>query len=642
MIVPAVAAGTLGLAIAATAAPAPRAVFTWFAVVVWGLTVIGVVAGILPRAPIPRAAIFGGCLLAAFTALTALSMLWASDPGHALDQVVRASGFTGLFALVVLAARDGEGGAWLRGLALGLVGIAIVALAPRMLPDLFGTPDATIGAQGRIAYPIRYWNGLGALMAAALATSLWLATMGEGRRERCAAAAALVPVTLVLYMAQSRGGLLASVAALAILIAVGPARERLLANLGLVALLTLPLIGYVRLKTGYLERPGGELAADQAIGVLVFTVATVAVVALVRAALDRRLGRLDLTRERSRALLIGVGVVALLAIVAANPVKRIDDFCEPPTNEQLRSDVSAGLSERSGGGRCQFWETAVDAFAEQPLGGIGAGEFAVYWNQNGPFGFPVLDVHSLFLEALGELGIGGFLLIVGFFALAIAAAALRASYVRDGSATAALALLVGGAVAAAFDFAWEIPAVFAPIVVAAALATSAALTPTLINAPPAPPKPPRRSRGGLALAGATLAFGWASLVVCGVVLLADHAIDRSRDAVSAGDYREAADQARRAADLLPFAAEPRLQLGLVYQRAGDYLSARKATLAGIERADEDWRWWRQLALIDGFAGSLTAACSDIGRAQELNPRQPLLYKPIEGLECEGLPNKPPE
>ena len=222
------------------------------------------------------------------------------------------------------------------------------------------------------------------------------------------------------------------------------------------------------------------------------------------------------------------------------------------------------------------------------------------------------------------------------------AAALRATYVRDGSATVALALLVGGAISAAFDFAWEIPAVFAPVVFAAALATSGALTPTLINAPPPPLRPLRRSRGGLALAGATLAFGWISLVVCGLVLLADRAIDRSREAVSAGDYREAADEARRAGDLLPFSAEPRLQLGLVYQRAGDYVSAREATLAGIERADEDWRWWRQLALIDGFAGSLSEACDDIARAQELNPRQPLLYKPIEGLDCEGLPKAPPE
>ena len=295
-IVPTVAAGTLALAILTTAAPAPRDVFTWFAVAVWAAVVIGVVAGIFPRSPIPRAAIVAGGLLAGYTALTGLSMLWASDPGNALDQVVRASGFTGLFALVVLAGRDGEGGAWLRGLALGLVAVAIVALAPRMLPDLFGTPDASLAAQGRIGYPIRYWNGLAALMAAALATTLWLAAMGAGRRERSAAAAALVPVAVVLYMAQSRGGLLASLAALAVLIGVGPARERLLANLGLVGLLTLPLIGYVRLKTGFLERPGGELAAEEATGVLVFTVATVALVGAVRAALDRRLERFELSR----------------------------------------------------------------------------------------------------------------------------------------------------------------------------------------------------------------------------------------------------------------------------------------------------------------------------------------------------------
>ena len=266
---------------------------------------------------------------------------------------------------------------------------------------------------------------------------------------------------------------------------------------------------------------------------------------------------------------------------------------------------------------------------------------ASYWNQHGPFGFQVQNAHSLFLESLGELGLPGFLLIASLFGVAIVAGAVRSSYVRDGAATVALAIVVAGLFAAAFDFLWELPAVFAPIVLAAALCTGGALTPTLINPPPAPPKPPRRSGGGLLLAGATVILGFATVYVCGLLLLTERSLDQSRDAVDAGNFQEAIVKAQDAVDLVPFSAEPRIQLGLAYQRAGDLVSARRAIVAGIDRADEDWRWWRSLALVDGFAGNLGTACDDIARARELNPRQILLYGNIEGLDCPGLAKNPP-
>ncbi len=633
--------GLLALALASTSAPVPREVHAGFAVVVWGVAVIGIALGAFPRAPVGRAAIFAGGLLASFTILSAVSLLWASDPGNGIDQVARASGYTGLFVLVVVAARDGEGVFWLRGLAIGLVAVSVAALAPRLLPDLFGAPDAALDASGRIGYPIHYWNGLAAMMAAAVALLAWLASQAPARAVRALSAAALVLPVVVLYMARSRGGLLATVAAVAVLVAVGPARARVLANLALLGVLIAPLIGFIRLRSGFLEQPGSELAADQGVAVMLFLVATVAAVGVVRFALDRPLGRFEFPRRFLFPLAALATILGILALAAANPGQRLDDFCEPPTNAQTRSDSASGLSERSGGGRCQFWETALDAFADRPLAGAGAGEFGVFWNQNGAFGFQVQNAHSLFLEALAELGLGGFLIVFGFFALAFLAASVRAIYIRDGSGTVALALIAAGAISAAFDFVWELPAVFSGVILATALCTGRGLTPPLINPPPAPASPSRRPARGLALAGVTLAFGWVSLVLCGTLLLAERSLDRSRAAVSAGDYRTAVEEARRAGELLPFSAEPQVQLGLAYMRAGDYVSARRETLVAIERADEDWRWWRQLALIDGLSGNLRAACEDIATARELNPRQRLLYRPTAGLSCRNLPRRPP-
>jgi tetratricopeptide (TPR) repeat protein len=635
-----VALGTIGLALANTSAPAPRETYTLAGLVVWTVVILGTVAGVFPRAPVPRAAIVAGGLLAGFTALTALSVFWASDQGNAFDQIARASAYTGLFVLVAVAARDGEGGWWLRGLAIGLAGVAILALAPRLAPDVFGTPDADLGAEGRLGYPINYWNGLGAMMAAGLALLAWLSTQAQTRAGRTLATAAVPLPLLALYMAQSRGGALAMIAALGVLVAVGPARERLVANLALGGALALPLIAYASARTAFLDEPGTELAAGQGGEVLAFLVATVVVTALVRRRLDARLQRFELTRTQQRAVLWGTAIVALLALVAFDPAQRFDEFKQPPTAEQLESDVEGGLLTRSGGGRWQFWDTALEAFADEPAHGIGAGEFGTYWSQHGSFGFPTSNAHSLFLESFAELGILGFLLIAGFFGGAVVAGGVRSSYVRDGAATAALAVVAAGTVSAAFDFVWELPAVLAPAILVAALLTGNALTPTLINAPPPPPVPLRRSRTGLALAAAMLAFGWAAMVASGLLLLTERALDRSRDAVTAADYREAISAAEDAVDLMPWSAEPRVQLGLAYQRAGDYDSARDAFRAAIDRADENWRLWRALALVDGISGEIGAACRDVDRAQALNPREPRLFKRIEGLDCPGPEPEP--
>jgi tetratricopeptide (TPR) repeat protein len=610
------------------------------AIVVWAVVIVGLVIGVLPRAPIPRPALIAGACLAGLALFTALSILWASDEGHAYAQVPRVGGYVGLFVLVLLASRDGEGRAWLRGLAIGLTGVGLLAVGSRMLPDLFGSPDAGLAVGGRLAYPIGYWNGLAAMMAGCLALLTWLGTEAPSRLERALAAAALNVPLLALYLASSRGGILAAVVALGVLVIAGPDRARMISTLALAGVCALPLIGYTATQTGFVEQPGTALAADQAGRVLALFVITLAATGVLRFAFDRELAGILVSRRTARIAAVVTTVLALLAFLAADPGKRLETFKEAPTASDLAAGQSA-LVTRSGGGRWQFWGTALDAFSSKPLDGIGAGEFAYYWNQHGPFGFAVQDAHSLFLESLAELGIIGFALVIGFFGIAAYAGVQRTLYVRDGAGSVSLALLLGGAAAAAVDFSFEQPAVFSQIVIAAALLTGSALTPVLINAPPAPPRLPRRTARGLALAGATLVLGWAVIVVAGVQYLSDRAIDRSQAAYRAHDLDAAASAAQDAIDYQPWSAEPRIQLALVYRAAGDYGKSRDALRAAIDRADEDWHPWRELALTDGFAGRFKQACHDIRMARSLDPRQKLLYGPIQGgVGCRGKP--PPE
>ena len=71
------------------------------------------------------------------------------------------------------------------------------------------------------------------------------------------------------------------------------------------------------------------------------------------------------------------------------------------------------LLSANGSGRWQFWESAVDAFQATPLLGHGAGSYEAWWAEHGSLAVFVRDAHSLYLETLAELGVLGFLLLVG-------------------------------------------------------------------------------------------------------------------------------------------------------------------------------------------------------------------------------------
>ena len=165
--------------------------------VVWIAVVVGLAVGVLPRSQPPTAALVAGISLAGLAALIALSLAWASDDGNGFEDVVRTLAYLGAFAAVVLASRRSEATPWLAGLAVGLAAIAAIALLARFEPSLFGNPDADLAdlpaVLGRLTYPIGYWNGLAAVMAAAIVL-LYLVRRDRRRgprargRGRCASA----------------------------------------------------------------------------------------------------------------------------------------------------------------------------------------------------------------------------------------------------------------------------------------------------------------------------------------------------------------------------------------------------------------------------------------------------------------------
>jgi tetratricopeptide (TPR) repeat protein len=170
------------------------------------------------------------------------------------------------------------------------------------------------------------------------------------------------------------------------------------------------------------------------------------------------------------------------------------------------------------------------------------------------------------------------------------------------------------------------------VVIAAALLGG----PATLRAPAGPDGPAtvfgtvrsrRRFAGGVAI----LLVGWISICASGLLMLAKNSLESSRAAAARGDIEAAVDAANDAADLEPWAAEPRSQLSLVYEEGGDLDAAAIEIGEAIERAPEDWRLRMIAGCLYAASDDLTTARENAAAARALNPRVPELDKPDDVL-----------
>ncbi len=585
----------------------------------WGVIVL-LAFGAGARAEIPRMAIVAAAALCGLALLSGVSIAWASDDGRAFSEAVRAAGYAGLFVLVLITSRHGDGRWWLAGIAIGFAAVAVLALGSRLQPSLPGGDDEIAriipGPLARLSYPIGYWNGLAACMAIGVVLLAWLGAVSRTQLARSLAVGEIPLCALVIYMTSSRGGAAAAVLGIAALVAFGRERKKFLGGLVIAGAGAGTLILLASRRTELVDGITGTVAEDQGNEMVVITLLTVLVVVAARWALDEGIARLVVPPNVVRPVLAVLAVVAVVGLVAADPAQRLDEFNDPPAEDVDTSNfVATHLTSSTGSGRYQYWTAAMDAFEEEPVRGIGAGGYEAFWTEHGSLARPIRDAHSLALEPLGELGVLGGGLVLTFFG-----AALLGAYRRppggDGllDSSAALAVLVAGGAAAATDWMWEIPAVFAPVVIAAALLTG-----------PATQSPGSRAPGSLYGWGvATLVAGWLAICASAIVLLTEIKLDDSHDSVRDGDLSAAARAAQDAITLQPWAAEPRLQLALVEEGAGDLPAAREDLDEAIQRARDDWRLWLVAARIETKAGRIDEAQAALEQARELNPRTPIL------------------
>ena len=573
-------------------------------IVIWAAVIAGLVGRALPAGPLNRPAAAAGLCLAGTVVLAAASVGWASDQGRAFEEAVRTSFYLGLFVLAVCTATRGGRDQWLGGLTAGLGAVTAIALFAYLQP---GTLDSghseVVNAAGRLSYPIGYWNGAGALFAV---TAVLLAHTGAtalSRPARIAATAVLPVAVLGIWLSSSRGAGIALAAGLIVLIAVSTERVRQLVpiviGLGASAVLVLAALPMDALTSGVTDsamRADGDRMTLVAAGVVALTAA---------AALgaDGRVPRVRIGRSAGIAIAAVAGAALIAGAIAADPAERFHEFEDAPP---AQGGVAVNAPELSSNGRWQFWGEAIDAFASDPIGGVGAGGYEDWWARHASVALFVRNPHSLPLQQAAELGMLGVLLFLGFIA-AVSAGAAR--WLRSGRAPDAgvlIAVVTAGAIGAAVDWTWEIPAVFGPVIVCAALLTAAAPSRGL-------------ARDGYWLGIGTVAAAWVAMVAGGLVVLTQLELDQSRDAASANRIGEGIQRARAAKTVVPWSSEPYTQLSLLESDRGDLSQSLSYLRQALDRDPEDWRLWLIEASLRRRTGDAAGAQGAYARAQSLSP-----------------------
>ena len=440
----------------------------WAGLVAWALVAVAMLVGpgTFPRTAGSWLAIAGLALLGGWMLL---SMTWAPIAGSAYHAGQLVLLYTGVLLAAVLLLRPRQTQRLVEpALAAGTLIVIGYGISERLLPGLLHFARS-VSAQGRLEQPLTYWNAMGELAALGFVLCARIAGDRERPRQlRAAAAAASAPLGMGLYLSFSRGALFACAAGLVALFVLAPRREQLEGILVAVAagvlasLAASPFRGVTSLA--------GPLATRERQGAI--TLGLLAVIVALAAALTWHLGRAGRTaplRLPRNTGWIAVGVICAglaLAIVVGS-------------KENSSRPLSAGASRyvTLQSNRYAYWRVAFKAFRQEPLYGVGAGGWAVWWLRYRPFDDFAQDAHSLPLQTLAELGLVGIVLLAGFFG-GVVLAARDAYRLAPSLAAGPTAAFVTYTAHAPLDWDWQMPAVtLVAIVLAGALLASSTAPP---------------------------------------------------------------------------------------------------------------------------------------------------------------------
>lgn len=578
------------------------------AALMWGIALLALF-GLLPLARLGttqwRILAAGGALTAIFGA----SLFWAESVELAAAEANRVLLYLAVVAFCLLGVTARSWRAAAAGLAIATLTVPVFASLSRLAPEAVERLGADLLSSRRLIYPLGYWNAVAAWSAMALAAGVAYSAHLRAGPGRSLALAATPFAGLALYLTYSRGGMIAAFLGLAVVVAASHSRW-IATYHALAAVVSSAAVVLVARSQPEIANGTGDAGGDLVTLVLFAGAGACALYASFtarrRPAKDGRHARLAGAWLATAAVLAGITALLLGARGAGVEEGGLD-----PGSPAVLGDDPAERLISFDSSRYEIWASALRAFGEDPIGGIGAGSFGFWWGRDASEGESIRNAHSLYLEVAAELGLLGLLALLAFLggllAAAVNARRNAASKGEAGAATALLAIYVVFLFSAGIDWMWEISALSAVGIAAAAILGGAGA------------RAVRRSEGaalpGLVLFGVGLAAGAAQIPA----VVATERVRASALELDLGNVEQAVEDATDAATAAPWAASPFAQRAAALARAGDFDAARVDALEAIDREPTNWRHHFLLAGIEGGRGRERAALAALAEAQRLSP-----------------------
>jgi O-antigen ligase len=589
--------------------------------------------------------------LGAYAGLTLASALWSHATGRALIEFDRAWSYLLVLLLFASVRATQANLRWLlRGLAAGIAIVCVAGLATRLAPDVWHTaPDVS---NQRLSFPVTYWNTLGLLAAMGIVLAFHLTSSLREKRVMAVLAAGAMPLlAATLFFTFSRGSILAGAIGLAVYVCVARPKGLLSG-----AIATIPATGLLLVaayKANLLDTLDPTTPAATAQGHKLAWVAAGCVLACMALRLAcahlldprlRRGGALGKVPVKTkRAALAGTGVLALVAALALGAPHAVahewDGFIGGAPTKLAKGDLRSRLTDPSNDGRTELWQAALNGFDAAPLKGGGAGTYQTLWNAHRARPAYVINAHSLYLQAMAELGLPGLLLLVLLVGSILVGIVVRASGSRRVVHGAVLALAVVWILHAGVDWDWEMPVVTLGVLAAAGLALS----------PRSAAGPPGAGLRGRAVpveagAGPEGVRGWLpahqTRIVLGLLLLAtlvvpvsivgsESKLGEAEHALYASDCGAATPAALSSIGWLDVRPEPYEVVGFCDLHRGRPRLAISAMKAAVAQDPDSWEPYYTLAIAQASAGVDPRA--NVAMAVRLNPLERLTKEAAKQL-----------
>jgi tetratricopeptide (TPR) repeat protein len=533
--------------------------------------------GLIPLPALDGAARAAVALALALVAWLGLTIVWSIAGDRSWSVLNKGLLYVLLLACGILLGALGPRTARVAATILAVViGLALAwALAGKAIPSLFPDGDRV----ARLRNPVGYWNGLALLADAALALGLWLST-AERRLVRAGGALLLYAAVLSLLLTESRAGVLAGVAVLALWLVLSQTRVR-------DALFTLAagvpglMVGIWAFSRSALVEDGAGRSERVDDGVTFGVLALAGAALALALAVGLPLARLALQHSRVVARGLVVATVAAVVVAVAALVVVVDD---PFSEGECQNDPSR-FGTLCANNRLDWWSEAIDIWRDHAIAGAGAGTFAIARTPFRDDGAFVIEPHNVPLQLLAGSGIVGLALLLGL-AGSLGAALVRAvRRLEGGERTAALALVALPAalvVHALVDYPLDFVAVTGPALVAAGAMLAAG-------------RPPRPRPGWLLVAAAAVS-ALAIVGSLGSPELSSRGVERTFELLDEGRVGKASDVAEQAQALDPLSLDPLLARAAAAGRAGELTAAHRFYRDATELQPENAESWYLLGL----------------------------------------------